>query len=432
MHRGHRRHRVVAAFAAAVVLAIGLAGCAIPEEVTVELPPQVDRALPEETVQQLQAAAEHAMAAAGASGAIVGVWAPWSGSWIAGLGTQSPTDGAEVTAEMRFRAARLTRPMVCDVLFDVAAAGTVSLDDSVSGYVSGFPDLSNVTLRQLCDGTSGIGSYGDTLTPLWLTNPTRRWDPRELASYGVGQAQDVQPGTAFVNSDAGYVLLGLALERATNSSLSALIAEHVASPLGLDATALPSASTTAVADGVPVLRGHHSLPGEDGELNCTDPLDITELSPSVGYADAGIVSDIDDVGRYAQALARSALDPEEIDRFDDPKPMYDGAPTWYSADGGAVLAGPLIGQFGSVPGYAVSAWSDPNSGLTVAVVLNNSATSGNIAAYLGWELAAIASKAPPASGESLPEAGLPWTAEQYHGTIAQAAVCPVPTAEPQQ
>lgn len=431
MRRGHRRHRAVAAVAAAVALAIGLAGCAIPEQVTVELPPQVDRALPDETVQQLQAAVEHAMAAAGASGAVVGVWAPWSGSWVTGLGTQSPTDSAEVTAEMRFRAARITRPMVCDVLYDVAAAGTVSLDDSVSDYVPGFPDLSDVTLRQLCDGTSGIGSYGGTLTPLWLTNPTRRWDPRELASYGVGQSQEVQPGTAYVSSDAGYVLLGLALERATDNSLSNLIEEHVTDPLGLEATMLPAASNTAVAEDAPVLRGHHSLPGEGGELNCTEPLDITELSPSVGYADAGVVSDIDDLGRYVQALATGALDPEGLDRFDDPKPVYNGAPTWYTADGGAVLAGPLVGQYGAVPGYGVAAWSDPSSGLTVAVVLNNSA-AGSIATYLAWELAAIASKAPPASGESLPEAGLPWTAQQYHDTVAKAAVCPIPSAEPQQ
>ncbi len=432
MHRGHRRHRVVAAVAAALALSLALGGCAIPEQVSVDAPPQVDRALPEETVQQLQEAVTHAMAAAGASGAIVGVWAPWSGSWVGGHGTQSPTDDTAVTADMRFRAARMTRPMVCDVLFDIADAGTVALDDSVSDYVPGVPDLSGVTLRQLCDGTSGIGSYSGMLRPLWLSNPSRVWDPRELASYGLGQPRKFEPGSAYADSDAAYLLLGLALERATNSSLSALLAEHVASPLGLDATSLPSGTATSVAEDVPVLRGHHSLPGEGGALNCTEPLDITELSPSVGYADSGVVSDIDDLGKYTQALATGALDPEGLDRFDNPLPVYSGAPTWYTADGGAVLAGPLVGQLGSVPGYAVSAWSDPNSGLTVAVALNNSASGGNIAVFLAWELAAIASKAPPASGETLPEAGLPWTAQQYHDAIAKGAVCPIPPAEPQQ
>ena len=41
-----------------------------------------------------------------------------------------------------------------------------------------------------------------------------------------------------------------------------------------------------------------------------------------------------------------------------------------------------------------------------------------MAASLAWELAAIASKAPAAAGETAPEAGLPWTAQQYHDAIA--------------
>ena len=40
------------------------------------------------------------------------------------------------------------------------------------------------------------------------------WDPRELASYGLGQPRATEPGAAYRDSDAGYLLLGLALERA--------------------------------------------------------------------------------------------------------------------------------------------------------------------------------------------------------------------------
>ena len=64
--------------------------------------------------------------------------------------------------------------------------------------------------------------------------------------------------------------------------------------------------------------------------------------------------------------------------------------------------------------------------MTVAVVLNNSAAGGGVAAYLAWELAALASKAPAAAGQTAPEFGLPWTAEQYHEAITASAVCPLP------
>jgi D-alanyl-D-alanine carboxypeptidase len=418
------RGRIAAATLASLALVLSLAGCSVDQHVEVDTPAPLESALPDETVQQLEDAVGFAMAATGSSGAIVGVWAPWSGSWVDGIGTQRVGAGASITPDMQFRAGKITRAMTCDVLYAVAAQGTVSLDDSISTYVSGVPEASKVTLGQLCDGSSGIGSYAPQLLPLWLANPTRNWNPRELASYGLGQERSTVPGTAYVESDAGYVLLGLALERATRQSAASLIQQYVVDPLDLAGTYLPSGS--ADPDPSTWLSGHHSLPVEGG-MNCADPLDITELSASVGFTDSGVVSTIQDLGRYGRALATGALLAQEVDRFDQPLAAYPGAPAWNTAAGGAILAGSLVGQFGMIPGYLTAVFSDPATGLTVAVVLNNSAVGGAAAASLAWELAAIASKAPPAAGETLPEAGLPWTAQQYHDAIAASAICPLPT-----
>ncbi|MGB3376309.1 MAG: serine hydrolase, partial [Microbacterium sp.] len=91
--------------------------------------------------------------------------------------------------------------------------------------------------------------------------------------------------------------------------------------------------------------------------------------------------------------------------------------------------GSMIGQHGWVPGYVTAAYSDPETGFTVAVTLNNSSTGGGTAAYLAWELAAIASKAPAAKGQTAPDFGLPFTAEQYGQVIADGAICKAPAAE---
>jgi D-alanyl-D-alanine carboxypeptidase len=408
---------------AALSLVLSLAGCSLDQHVEPDTAVQIEIPLADETVQQLEDAVAFAMAATGSSGAIVGVWAPWSGSWVDGIGTQRVGGGATITPDMQFRAGKITRAMICDVLYAVAAKGTVSLSDSIATYVSGVPEESKLTLGQLCDGTSGIGSYAAQLLPLWLANPTRNWNPRELASYGLGQERSTVPGAAHVESDAGYVLLGLALERATRQSAARLIQQYVVDPLDLSATYLPSGS--ARPDSSTWLSGHHSLPVEGG-LDCADPLDITDLSASVGFTDSGVVSTIEDLGRYGRALATGALLPQDVDRFDHPLAAYPGAPGWHTADGGAILAGSLVGQFGMIPGYLTAVFSDPDTGLTVAVVLNNSAVGGSAAAFLAWELAAIASKAPPTAGETLPEAGLPWTAQQFHDTIAASAICPLP------
>ena len=419
------RRRGVVAIAGALAALLALTGCALDAHVEVDVPPQVDAPFPDDVGQQLEGAVTSAMAATGSSGAIVGVWAPWSGTLVTGLGTESFADSTPISSDMAFRAGRLTRPMICDVLFEMAAAGTVKLDDPVAKWVSGSPDLTDVTLLQLCESTSGIGTYADQLTGQWLSNPTRAWNPRELSSYGLGRPRAADPGASYRDSDTGYVLLGVALERASGSSAASLLQAHVFDPLDLESTRLPARSAAASDDGT-VLKGHQSQRDAAGAVNCAEPLDVTPLSASTGFTDSGVVSTIEDLGRYAQALATGSLVADDAKRFDTPLPIDPAGPSWFTTSGGAVLAGSLVGQFGSVPGYATAAFSDPESGLTVAVVLNNSAAGGSPAAYLAWELAAIASKAPATDAGPAPEAGLPWTAQQYHDQIAAGAICAPP------
>jgi D-alanyl-D-alanine carboxypeptidase len=415
------RPKAVAAIAVVLAAALSLSACSAEDVAPVELPPQASGALPEPTALQVQDAVAAAMAAAGASGAIVGVWAPWSGSWVAGVGTQEP-GGAAVSTDMLFPAATLTRPMTCDVLYAVAAEGRVELDARVSEFVPGVADLNEVTLEQLCDGTSGIGAYAPQLTRLFVSNPTREWDPRELASYGLGQERETAPGMAYRESDAGYVLLGLALERVTGDSAAELIEKYVVEPLGLTATSLPSAPV----DGI--LPGYYVPAAQPGTVDCTTLTKIDELSPSTGYTAAGVVTNVHDLGRYVQALATQALAPEGVDRFENAVPVAPNAPSYFTAGGGALIIGGLVGHHGPVPGYSTAAYSDPESGMTIVVALNTSAAGGGQATRLAWQLAAIVSKAPATSGFTAPEAGLPWTAEQYQELIATTAICAPPAA----
>ncbi|MFS0795450.1 serine hydrolase domain-containing protein [Microbacterium sp. 1P10AE] len=418
--RGWRRSAAIVV-AGASIIAVALSGCTPQASASIDVPEQVQSSLPDDTVTQLRDAVTSAMAITGSTGAIVGVWAPWSGTWVSGLGTQGP-GGAEVTADMGFRAADVTRAMTCDIVYELAAGGTFSLDDAVSTWVSGLPGYDDITLRELCDGTSGLGAYQATLANQVLTNPDRAWSDRELMAYGIASPRLNAPGAAFAGSDTNYLLAGMAVERATGEKLDDLIAERVAGPLGLDATSLPGPA--AAAPSANALNGYWSLRGGDGAWNCTDPADFTVTSASFGAGDSGVVTDITDLGRYAQALATGALLPDGNDRFSAPVPVSADAPTWFTAAGGAFQAGSLIGQYGSAPGYIVGAFADPSTGMSVAVVLNNSGASDMAGAWLAWELAAIASKAPAADGRTVPEAGLPWTAQQMRDNLGTIAICP--------
>ncbi len=414
--------------ASAVVLGLALVGCSPEASFTYTPPAQAEGELPDDTVAAMQAAVDNAVTASGASGAIVGVWVPWSGTWVTASGTQERGSDAPLDTDMSFRIADVTRLMTCDVLYALADEGTVELDAKVPKYVSGVADMQDITLLDLCNGTSGAGSSEATVKNAWLNTPDRVWAPLELAGFGLGRER-VAAHTTFRDSDSGYLLLGLALERASGMSASELIAEYVTEPLGLPNTSLPRVAAAPPSAG-PVMNGHF-LNAVEGGYNCAAPVDITTLSSSSGFTDSGVVSTIADLGRYAQAEAAQILrTKEEPDRFGSPLPVSATDPSWYQATGGAYLVGSLVGQHGWTPGYATSAYSDPATGFTVAVVLNDSTGGALFAQALSWELAAIASKSPAASGQTAPEFGLPFTAEQYHQSIADYALtCVAPPVE---
>lgn len=417
--------RVGALIGGSLVAALVLSGCS--GEITApSFSPkaQVAGELPSDVRDELKGAVERAMAASGSSGAILGVWAPWSGSYVTGLGTVSAEDKSPVDADMSFRIGDVTRLMTCDVLYGLADRGTVKLDASITEYVSGVPDLQDVTLLDLCNGTGGIGSSAGIALPMWLNNPDREWEPKELASYGLAQTR-TPAHTGYRDSDAGYLLLGQALERATGQTAAQLIREYVAAPLGLNSTSLPSPSAAAPTP-APALKGSY-LTQVDGAYQCAKPTDITVSSSSNGYTDSGVVSTVADLGRYIQAEAAQALRVKKTPkRFGSALPVAEGAPSWYKATGGAYLVGSMIGQHGGTPGYLTAAYSDPETGFTLVIVLNDSTIGSAFVGDLAFELAAIASKTPAAKGRTAPGFALPFTAESYAKSVDRAAVCPLP------
>ncbi|KHK95919.1 hypothetical protein LK09_17515 [Microbacterium mangrovi] len=414
----------MAVVASIAVAGVALAGCtggvggaaAAPQPVTT-------KSLPADVQKQLSGAVQAAMKATDSSGAIVTVTAPWAGTWTAGLGTTTPGGKTPVTTDMTFRAGQITRAMTCDALYRVAASGQIKLTDSIADYMDGISSLKDATLGDLCDSTSGIGSYGGQLYPQEVANPARQWSARELVSYGLGNASSAAPGTKYVPSDAGYLLLGLALEQATGETPAQILQNQVFRPLGLQHTTLPGdAAAPPVAGGSEALPGYAVQRSSNGALQCKAPTDVTTMSATYSSTDSGVVTDITDLSTYVRALATGALVSDKS-RFQNALAVSPTSPVWFTAAGGALQAGSLIGQYGKSPGYLTAAFSEPVSGLTVAVVLNNSTATSTTALSLAWQLAAIASKAPASGSSTAPAAGLPWTADTYAAAVQANAVC---------
>ncbi|RWZ59223.1 class A beta-lactamase-related serine hydrolase [Labedella populi] len=405
--------RLMAVSVAVTLLA--LAGCSTDGSAAIDLPAQTDAPLTGDISGRIDDAVDRAMSLAAAPGAIVGVWAPWSGFQLKGYG-EAEIGGEAMSPDMHFRAASTTKAMTCTVLLGLVDEGRVALHDLASEFVS-VVGIEGITLGQLCQSTSGLGNFRSTFQSQFVSNPTRRWVPEELVSDGVARSSDAAPGSAYTDDDTAYVLLGMALQRIGGEPLGDLFEKYVFDPIGMRESSLPAAATTTLPE--PAAHGYQVV-GDD----CAAPKDLSELSPSMLGTSGGAVTTADDLKRFAQAFATGSMFSDETAKTQwTTVPLGGDAPTWQGYGYGAFQIGPLRGQVGNIPGFSTAAFSDPATGLTVVVMLNSSSARGKLVRALALELASYAAAAPAADGQTRPEPTLPWSPEQMQAESTSAAVC---------
>ena len=381
-----------------------------------------------EITGRLDAALAEAMTHTGASGAIVGVWAPWAGSWTASPGTTTMAGPEKLSTDMRFRIGTHTTAMTCTVLLKLVDEKRVTLADPVSTYLPRIPGIGDITLGQLCQNTSGLADYTDRLGSQFVNNPTRVWPPLEVASAGMAAARSAKPGAAFTPSNTGIVLLGMALEALTHQSWATLYQKYIFHPLNLTLTSYPDPTQQSIPGSHP--HGYATSVGPGGQLICEAVLDETQLSNSMAGVAGGVVSSLTDLKVWAQALADGQLLSQKSAQSQWATiPAGAHAQPWQSYGLGAHQLGPLRGSEGSIPGFLTASYADPVSGLTVVVMLNNSTAGASVATNLALRFASIVAAAPAVGPAAAPKIELPWS-EADAAQAVQAATACAPVAAP--
>jgi CubicO group peptidase (beta-lactamase class C family) len=147
--------------------------------------------------------------------------------------------GVPATTAMHFRNGAVAISYVATLLLKLVDEKKVSLDDKLSKWLPEIPHADRVTLGQLAQMTSGYVDYviGNTAMNNDLyANPFRHWTVHDILSYATNQPLLYEPGTNWNYAHTNYVLLGLALEKATGQEMSKLLSDKVLRPLGLTNT----------------------------------------------------------------------------------------------------------------------------------------------------------------------------------------------------
>ena len=148
--------------------------------------------------------------------------------------------GVPASTDMHFRNGAVAISYVSTLLLRLVDEKKVSLDDRLSKWLPDFPHAERVTLGQLAQMTAGYPDYvigNDQFANELYANPFRQWTTQEILAQVSARPLLYDPGTNWNYAHTDYVLLGLALEKATGEDMPTLLQNEVLGPLGLKATA---------------------------------------------------------------------------------------------------------------------------------------------------------------------------------------------------
>lgn len=278
-----------------------------------------------------------------------------------------------MTVGHRFLAGSTGKTFFAALALQLEKEGTIALTDKLSKHLgsatwySRLPNGGTVTLAQLMRHQSGIPEHLDDerVGPALAKDPKRVWKPEELVAFSLDKEPLFPAGDGWSYSDTNYVLLAMAIEKATGKSCYAMIGERFLRPLGLKDTE-PSVRLSYER----FANGHHTN-GAIWENGWAAKDGVLKVNPQFEWAGGGFVTTPRDLATWVHSLGR-VLDPQQLAKMRDAVPARTGRNHEYG-HGLQVRPSELgksYGHSGWYPGYITDVQHFPESGVTVCVMAN--------------------------------------------------------------
>jgi D-alanyl-D-alanine carboxypeptidase len=197
----------------------------------------------------------------------------------------------------------------------LAERGVLGVNDLVAHHLppttleklfryQGIDYSEQVTIEQLLGHTSGVADYfeggitsGKSFMEEVLANPQYHWTPQKLLDFTREHQTAVGiPGTIFIYSDTGYILLGLLIEKVTGKSFAENLVSEFFLPLEMNDSYLMFYSEPK------------NTPKKDIEKIWFDKLEVSGYeSLSCDWSGGGIVSTTADLLKFNKALRGGQL-----------------------------------------------------------------------------------------------------------------------------
>jgi CubicO group peptidase (beta-lactamase class C family) len=302
-----------------------------------------------------------------------------------------------VSAESKFNIGANAKAMLAAIAARYVEQGRIRFDSSIAelwpaaGEIA--PDKASITLEMLLSHRSGL--------PPFISPEERKQIPefsgqpadirRQAAMWLLKRPLLHEPGETTQYSDAGYIVAGVLLARASGLSLEEMFETQVFAPLGLDARLGPSQSADEPF-------GHHL---RDGRIRVN--LDVEPVVPTYADAAGNVTISAPDYAIFLQAnlcglqgIETGYLSAATIRRLHAPLAGSRSALGWSRAE---IAGAPTSFHVASADDFTAYAAIADGSDFGLLALLN---VGGDAAAPgSSWLLAALAEAArEPAAGNT--------------------------------
>jgi len=282
--------------------------------------------------------------------------------WIYTAGVSNIPDNLPMNPDYTFRIGSNTKTMTGTVLLQLVDEGKLKLEDTLSKFFPAFPRADSITIKMLCNMTSGYFNYSDSpdFTNALNVNPARVFLPLELLDFAFTHDPNFYfpVGTGFHYSNTNTIILGMLIEKLTGSDLKTLITNRIYTPLSLQ-------NTGFLTSGL-VLPGNHGRGYYEGSY--VEANDVTEkFDISWAWAAGSAYSTPRELQKYVERLVEGGFLSDSLQhrRLTE---MIDFSTGRYGYC--ICKRGTFFGHNGGCPGFTSSMYHSIDKNCTIIIYFN--------------------------------------------------------------
>jgi len=299
--------------------------------------------------------------------------------WEAAGGLADRDEGIANSMDTRFNLGSMNKMFTAVAVLQLMEENLLTLEGTIAEYLPDYPNrevAEQVTVEQLLTHTSGLG---DVFTEEFNADPHRYRTTADYLPLFVDEPLQFVPGERFAYSNAGYVVLGLIVERLSGLSYADYLAARVFDPAGMLATGLFDVEE----DAADIAIGYTTRDVHGNETRVLQP--NTSLMPGRGFAAGGGYATAGDLLRFRNALfGHGLLRPASLDLLLTGRVEVREHIRYALGFFDRVQAGRrVVGHTGGAPGVCAFFDTYPETGYTVVVLSNSDSDCAAVLEYLG-------------------------------------------------